>query len=443
MATPNQKLLLTPVRATISALDLSEATVREAINAAVAKQQNIKSITSALAPITSDGKPMMLQISAWIVHAPKPNENNQGFRSDDLMRIAQAGLFQAPYFGMIDLDHDWTPRGVWYSAEWAYDAQADSWGLLAKGAIWAWKFPEIAEYLMKRQSVVGYVDVSMGALYLHSEPKVWEDGRQYEEIHDPVFVATSVLTKQPADPAAQGLVVLDGGTETNDILTQILKASADAGVSPEDEEINMDELMKKIEALLGEQKAELQPLIDAVAKLAKAESDLAEAATARETAEGQVAELTATVATLTSEKTELTATIATLSGEKGTAEAALEGAQTTIASLNEQVETLTAFKAEIDAKVAEAAKAEKLAARKAEIPEVVMASMDLEKDDDKSLFEGWMAQTDEQWDATKRVLALASNRKSHAERSEAEGNLSGASDKGDNKFAINRWKRRA
>lgn len=437
------KLFFLPVRAEVREMDevtLTEAGVKEAIHAALAKQQTLTQATAARM-IDQNERPYMLQVVAWMCHAPEPNRNNEGFRPQDLELLAQNGLFQAPYFGAVDENHDFLPRGAWYSAEWAYDETAKQYGLLVKGAIWAWAYPEFADKLLRQQAEKGFLDFSMACFYKASEEKVWSDGRRYREIQHPIFVACSAITEGlPGDPNANGVTLVGGDWFDAHQVGEMLKARlTEADLL---EETDMEELMQKIEALLGEQKAELQPLIDAVAKLAKAEEDLTAATATIQALTDEKTALEGTVAALTGEKETLEGTLATVTTEAATAAKGLEAAQATITDLTAEAESLRAFKGEIEAKEAEAAQAAKIEARKAEIPEVVMASLDLEKDEDKALFDGWMTQSDEQFEATKRTLSLASARKTHADRSAAEGELPGTAAKGEGNFAINRWRGR-
>jgi FtsZ-binding cell division protein ZapB len=432
-------LLLLPVHARVEEMEITEGDVQTAIAAALEKQGGITA--AALSPVGPNGRPRMLQLVAWMCHAPAPNSNNEAFRPQDLERLVRDGLFTSPYFGIFDENHDLSPRGTIYSAEWAYDEAAKEYGLLIKAAIWAHRFPDFVDKLLRQQEELGHVNVSMMCLFLESEQKVWSDGRTYREIHDPVFIACSAITDgQPGDANANGLTFLDGDWWDSEQVADMLKRSF-ANEAENPEEVDMKELIAKIEGLLADQKAELTPLVEAVARLASVETELSTATAAVTAAATKVTELEQSVATLTTEKATLTSANEGLVTEANTAKAALEGAQTTVAALTTEVETLRSFKAEVDTKQVEAARAARVTARTAEIPQVVMASLDLEKNDaDKTLYNEWMDMPEEKWATDKRLLAMASGRKSHAERSSLEGLLSGNTDRAEGDYAIDAFR---
>jgi hypothetical protein len=114
-----------------------------------------------LSPMGDNGKPRTLKLTAWIAHAPKPNLNRDAFNEADLQKAVENGLFQAPYCGMVDYNHDFTAYGAWYSAKYAFDPVAGQQGILAEGFIYAWRYTELADLMLAMQQRQGHIDVSM------------------------------------------------------------------------------------------------------------------------------------------------------------------------------------------------------------------------------------------------------------------------------------------
>lgn len=175
------------------------------------KQANKSIMDTADGPIDTNGKPRMLFITAWMAHEGR-NLNGDAFVKEELKRIVVDGLFAPPYAGMIDYDHDFTPRGYWYKTSFAYNDMSQKWGILAHGAVWAWRFPELADELLGRMKLEGKIDVSMSTLSDSSE--VTSDypgyvGQKTNILHNPVFFTTSLLSVPPGDPHAKGTVTND------------------------------------------------------------------------------------------------------------------------------------------------------------------------------------------------------------------------------------------
>lgn len=185
----------------------------------------------------------------------------------------------------------------------------------------------------------------------------------------------------------------------------------------------MDELLKKITALLGEQKAELQPLIDAVAALDVAKTELATVTASNASNASLLATAQTTIAGL---QAQLDAKIT----EAQTLTVSAEALTTTITEQTTELETLRAFKAEADAKVETETKATRNAARMKEIPAAVLAQLDIEKNEEnKALVQKWLDQSDEEWTGTVKLFAVAAAaRPSLAERTERQGVLPSISD---------------
>src|SRR5437660_733537 len=118
-------------------------------------------------PFGPDGKPRMLVISAWMAHEGR-NLNGDAFVKEELQKVVKDGLFAPPYAGMIDDDHDFTARGYWYKTSFAFDQAASKWGVLATGAIWAWRYADLADRLLTDMGNRGLIDVSMSVIAGHT-----------------------------------------------------------------------------------------------------------------------------------------------------------------------------------------------------------------------------------------------------------------------------------
>ncbi len=165
-------------------------------------------LKTATGPLDEEGRPRMLIISAWIVHEGR-NRNGQAFIKEELEQVASKNLFKPPHAGLIDLDHDFQPRGFWFTANYAFDDKAGLWGIAAEGAIWAWRFEELSNALLVEMQREGHIFVSMAALPESVEltgnfPDA--EGQFTEILHDPVFYGASLLTVAPGDVDARGLV---------------------------------------------------------------------------------------------------------------------------------------------------------------------------------------------------------------------------------------------
>ena len=119
---------LIPIRYTVAAhiLEPAEKDYEEVDNIA-------KGFFIASESPFENGKPKMLFINAWIVHEGR-NLNGDAFIAEELKERVNQGLFSPPFAGMIDLDHDFTARGFWYKAAYAFDQAANKWGIFATGA---------------------------------------------------------------------------------------------------------------------------------------------------------------------------------------------------------------------------------------------------------------------------------------------------------------------
>lgn len=189
-----------------------EEIVQNARGFILASSQHAK---GELKPFGPDGKPRMLVISAWMAHEGR-NLNGDAFVKEELQNVVNAGLFAPPYAGMIDDDHDFTARGYWYKTSFAHDQVAKKWGILATGAIWAWRYADLAERLLKDMGSRGLIDVSMSVIAGHTEVTSVYPGTQGEKtkvLHNPVFFTTSLLSVPPGDKFARGKVAENPGPE--------------------------------------------------------------------------------------------------------------------------------------------------------------------------------------------------------------------------------------
>lgn len=420
-----------PLRAQVAEMELTEETIRAAVNRAIARASTAKEAKADVGPVGPNDKPRMLQMSAFIAHAGPPNRNRQAFVESELQATVADGLFKAPYFGMIDYNHDFTAYGAWYAAEWAFDNEAGQWGILAHGAVWAWRYSDLADKFLAQQARQGFVDVSMSCLYLQSDLLHDANGDMYELIHKPIFLTTSLLDVPKGDADARGLVSEDPSQSNQDRTAELLKASLAHNEAFNIEEDAMEELMKKIEAMFGEQKDALKPLAEALANLPQVEQKLAAAMKAHEAALARVAELEGQVATLTNEKASLTTA-------KETADVALATVKTENERLTGEVTELKSFKAGIEEKEAKAAKEARALSRTAEIPEAVLETVKgMEKGEE--ILAKWMEQSDDEWTVTKATFAIASKKPSMADRSAKEGTLTGASEPSNEGWEINKF----
>lgn len=181
-------------------------------------------------PFGPDGKPRMLVISAWMAHEGR-NLNGDAFVKEELQNVVKNGLFAPPYAGMIDDDHDFTARGYWYKTSFAHDQVAKKWGILATGALWAWRYADLAERLLKDMNSRGVIDVSMSVIAGHTETSLAYPGSQGEKtkvLHNPVFFTTSLLSVPPGDKFARGKVAENPDPEViNNMSKEITMADTD------------------------------------------------------------------------------------------------------------------------------------------------------------------------------------------------------------------------
>lgn len=162
-------------------------------------------VTSEAAPF-EDGKPKMLFISAWMAHEGR-NLNGDAFVAEELQQRVKQGLFAPPYAGMIDMDHDFQARGFWYKASYAFDEKAQRWGIITTGAVWAWRYPELVDFVRNEMIGRGFIYVSMSALAEIRETVTnYPDflGQVTNILHNPIFFTSTILSVPPGDMDAKG-----------------------------------------------------------------------------------------------------------------------------------------------------------------------------------------------------------------------------------------------
>jgi len=439
--------------------------------------------------INSQNKPTILKIVSWIGHADVPNRNRDAFVREELQQIAGT-LFRAPNFGVMDFNHsavrifsdDPKVIGIWYKAEWAFDAKANdgkgAWGILATGIAFSWLFPEIADKLLADQARSGTIKVSW--TWIPGSLEMAEDDRgSYAINHNPVFFTVAVLDVPPADPDAAGRGSEDPATVEEDLKAQVAvadritkyamtvsqagpgtsgtagagfngwwvptgTASAGNGGSNMNEEMvkrlqaeknqaeqKLIEITTKYSAKEVEQDAKIAELTAArdaaVAETAKIKSEsetrISELTTARDSAVAELAkvkdELETRVSDLTTARDHVVQQMEQLAARIPVFEEEIKG-------LRAQVETIEAAKAEVQAKTAENAKKARLAARIAQLPESFRKLHAAKPEENRTRVEAkWSDMTDEQWEQYKNdeLLGYQQTKIGYALRSAAEGVL--------------------
>jgi hypothetical protein len=418
----SDKMILIQARAHVEETVLSEEAVRLAINSAMERASADKA--AATDPIGPNQKPRMLHISAWMCHAGEPNKNGAGFSEADLEEAVNNGLFVAPYFGMIDWNHDFNAYGCWYKAEYKFDTAANQWGILAHGAVFAWRYAEVADKVLASMARQGWVDVSMACMPGWYEPAKTKEGKEYRLIRKPVFFTTSLLDVDPADPHGRGNATESTDSTPESRTRELSQASSDNGTVKEEV---MNELIEKVEAMLGEQKEVLAPLVEASVKLASVEKELESANEALKLEQDKVTELESAKTEIETAKAEL--------------EVALDAAKGEVAAMSEELTALREFKANIDTAEAERMATAKRESVLAQVPEHVRESLEKSAKKD-AIIDSWVQLSEDEWALKLESFSLAGERnKSFSERSAEEGNLSSVSDNNDGGFAIRRWRK--
>lgn len=396
-----------------------------------------------VSPIGPNDQPRMLHMTAWICHAEDVNDNGKAFKLADLESVIKAGLFQAPYFGMVDYNHDFKAYGAWYKADLKLDPKTGTYGIMAEGAMFAWAYQELADRLLAMQSRNGFIDFSMACIANHYESAVTEQGRAFDYLCQPVFFTTSVLDVAPADRNAVGSGSEDPTNTSADREQRLMSGAAT-------EENTMTEKETTDEAatvVLEETDAVTEAAVaDEVSEEVVTKVPVTEEATTEICLEVTIEDAEDEAEELMADPTEAPAM--SLQDTIDTLKMALKAAEDLVAKLSAENVTLATYKtsteAVLAAEVAKREDAERAALREArllELPESVRTEMQtVEK---ASLLESWVAQDEPQWGVTKSLFALASSGKSRTklEASAEEGRLALGGETSESGFAIDRYRK--
>lgn len=412
--------------------------------------------TAAEPMVGENGKPRMLQLTAWIAHAGKPNRNGQAFLEEDLNAAVEKGLFSAPYFGMIDFNHDFSAYGVWHRAKYAYDPVAEEFGILAEGALFAWRYKDLADKLLATMQRHGHIDVSMAAIPEDIEFREYEDGsgRRYEVLRKPVFFTTSVLDVKPADPNARGQASEnpeDTSQGREDKLTRAFEVPPSSNVwqevdvlqlwesdlasilvednrdeKEEEDSMNLEQLLAAVKAAVGEGNDELRDdlrdVFDRASRLSEVEASLAAAEEAVES---------------------LTEAREGLEGDLETTRLAMEEAQSALSEMTEELEELRKFKADVEEEIAAEAAAELREDRLESLTESARARLEAKDEEVREKIIARLVEADEdEFEALVDMLNTATRkdeRESYEERARREGTLAGVAGEGEGAYAIDKY----
>lgn len=333
-------------------------------------------------PVVVDGKPRMLHVQAWIAHEGF-NGNGDGFLAEELKVAVEDGkLFKEGFAGIIDLNHDFQPRGYWYNAQYAFDQEADKWGILAQGAVWAWLFPELVDYVMSLQSHQGNIEFSLEGFSNRPEMIRDTDGSLKRLMHDPVFAGASLLDQTPADPHGRGFGRQDGARDgmTDKEMQELLLQAA---LKEQEENKQMEEILQSI-------KDSLPGMSDEVVAKVTASVTSANEQLIAQVANNQEA-LTAAQEALEAANTRITELEGTVEDKDLQIASASEAKESLEATLDELQNKVTEFEAAEEARAREARAAERLA----EVPENVTAK--LSKEERERHAGRWAELSDEEW----------------------------------------------
>jgi hypothetical protein len=371
----------------------ADDSVSNLVKVACSKGTQNEAKLAGLGPVGENGKPRMLKITAWICHADKVNNNRFMLTAADLQAAVDDGLFSAPYFGMLDFNHDFRSWGVWYSAKYAYDSVAGAYGIIAEGVLFAWAFEWLADKMLAMQERNGHIDVSVAVFTDLLETAEDEKG-QYVVLHRPVIAATSVLDETPADPFGRGIGTEEDSDVSDDRELQLAVSAAgnDLTVETPEEEI-MDE--KTLELLVAafsgvvaeENQKQFAPLIEAAQRLVMVEKELETATAALALTEEKVKTLTGEVEQFrtASEQDKLV----------------LETANSNLETAATELEELRQFKASVEADKLAAESAKVRDERMGQLSEVARANLaKLDTEAQERLASRWEKLDEDEWKLT-------------------------------------------
>jgi hypothetical protein len=354
----------------------------------------------------------MLKVVAFIVHgggAENVNKNGDAFLDDDLKAAVDAGTFGAPYFGMMDYNHDFNPYGVWYSSKYMVDPENGINGILAEGAVFAWRFPQLADEMLLQQARQGFIDFSMGCIPQWTEREVTQAGQPVNLVRKPTFFTTSFLTVPKGDVAARGT-----GTERPDEMGELEVPTAQsavlAGLISEsitlmEDDMTIEELVEAFRKVVAdENKAQFDLIVESALKLPTVQSAL-DAHTAK------VSELETTVATLT--------------GERNDALSKIEELKLANETATTELTTLREFKSTADQKEQEQAFEAAKAARLAELSDVAKEFFNARAEDVReNLLKRWVEYDQAEWEIVRDAMNAAKVGR-YEQASQKEGPLAG------------------
>lgn len=410
-------LLYVPAVATVEEVEADEGIV-ERVQAGMRQAGQ----TAAAPMVGPNEKPRMLVFTSWMVHAGAPNANGDAFLADDLQARVREGLFQPPYFGMVDFNHSFVPVGVLFSSAWKYHEAAAEWGIEVQGAVFAWKFPELADTLLAEQSRHGFIRTSAAWMSKDHEVREDETGRAYLLHRNPVFFAHSLLDVPQADKDSRA-VGSEDPRQTIEERERLLQQARRQ--DPTNEDVTMDqELLDRITALLSEQESGLRDAFQ-------------EALSAAET-----------LPVLREELAQAQREQATLQASLDESQTALAAAQQTLAEQAEalaELDELRAYRTEVEEREAQAARTAQIESRLAQLPESFVEAL---RRGDAEVYERTVSRYAEMSDdefaavvaAMKEMVPATPKRKTLAERSRDEGALRGIPEPASGGNRIDRWK---
>lgn len=347
-----------------------------------------------------DGKPRMLHLSAFIAHEGF-NNNNDGFIADELKAIVNEGnLFQGSYAGIIDHHHDLDPIGYWYDAEYAFDPLAQKYGILAHGAIWAWRFQEIADKLLAEQVREGTVAVSMACLSKDVE-HVDDGGKGKDIIHNPTFIAASVLTDfPPADFYSRTIIEDEGSKTSKEDRAILIRRTATLDPDETEDLMEIKEVVTALLEALGERDSDITATVTQIVddKFSEIKSSLSASADALVAAEEQITDLEANVVELGETAEEKNLAFEALREDK-------EGLDTKVEGLEEE---LRVYHEAEEGRALEEVKATRLN----QLNATTRAKLDkLSDEKQESIMARWASLTDEEWESRMEELNLGGSEK--------------------------------
>jgi hypothetical protein len=378
-------------------------------------------------PMITDGQPTTMRVVAWVAHEGI-NNNRLAFVAEDLQEVAST--IKAPNLLPMDFNHSavnsWVLEqaviGVWYEAEYVQDPRArlprGPGGVLARGLVWSWLFPEYSTRLLAEQARHGHVEFSMACIPKWTETATDENG-EYEIAREPVFFTFSALDTRPADPDAKGLAV-EGTTDADveaDLRRKLTTAARNAAVTQRTEGIPMeavDKILEFLQAHAGQVAS--QETLEGLVELVRAQP-------------GQLAELTGSRDAAQARVRELEGRVQELDTALAAAREQVTAAQTTITSLEETVGTLTAeleeFRTQEEARTSQ----QTLQTRLAALPEHIRRAHESQEESKRREQETrWATKTEIEWQEVLDTFALVPpvQTASFLDRSRQEGRLPSA-----------------